>query len=228
MDIQSNSRPTCGGGPSAPRKVRKHDFMFDLCTGLKHRAHSLLCILLVASMLHAEVIDRILAVVQNRIITLGDVRQERSIQLALGGTARKDDSAILGELIDVYLIEAQIAQFPGVEIDAADVEAELTKVSNRGEIALDDLRQGIRRRLETSRYFDLRFRQFISTSEAEIQTYYAEVFVPEARRRGLDPVPPLQEVARLVTNNLVEEKLEREVQVWLESVRQGSAIETFD
>lgn len=180
------------------------------------------------SALDAEVIDRILAVVQNRIITLGDVRQERSIQLALGETARKDDAAILDELIDVYLIEGQIAQFPGVEIDAADVEAELSKVSNRREIALNDLRQGIRRRLETSRYFDLRFRQFISTTEAEIQTYYDEVFVPEARRRGLDPVPPLQEVARLVTNNLVEEKMEREVQVWLESVRQGGDIGTFD
>ncbi len=202
--------------------------MSDLCTGLKLRAHRFLWIFLVASALHAEVIDRILAVVQNRIITLSDVRQERSIQLALAETATKDDAAILEELIDIYLIEAQIAQFPGIEVDEADVEAELNKIPDRKGIAVNDLRQGIRRRLEASRYFDLRFRQFINTSEVEIQKYYDEVFAPEARRRGLDPIPPLQDVARLATNNVVEEKLAHEIEIWLATVRQGSDIETFD
>jgi hypothetical protein len=183
---------------------------------------------LIATTLHAEIIDRIMAVVGSRIITLGDVRQERNIQLALGQAAAKDDDAIVSALVNAYLIEAQIAQFPGVEVDAAEVEAELDGIQHRQSVNIDALRQSIRHRLQTSKYFDLRFRQFINATDEEARTYYREVFVPEAEKRGLHPVPPFEDVAQFVRNNVVEEKLKHDIDVWLEAVRRGSEIEIFD
>jgi hypothetical protein len=194
---------------------------------LKPAATGLFCFFLVVT-LHAEIIDRTMAVAGNRIITLSDVRQERNIQLALGQAAAKDDDAIVRELADTYLIEAQIAQFPGVEVDGAEIEAELNKIQNRQGVSIETLRQSIRRRLQISRYFDVRFRQFINASEEEIQTYYRNVFVPEAEKRGLTPVPPLENVAQLIRNNVVEEKMKQDIDTWLEAVRRGSEIEIFD
>jgi hypothetical protein len=184
--------------------------------------------LLLTGSLYGEVIDRIVAAVDNHIVTMSDVRRERSVRLALGETPSKDDATIRNELIDVYLIQAQIAQFPGVEIDAADVEAQVNRIGDRQGADTDALREGIRRRLQTGRYFDLRFRQFITATEDEIQAYYDNVFAPEARRRGLNPIPPLSDVAQMIRSNVIEEKLEREVDTWLEAVRLGSDIEIFE
>ena len=58
---------------------------------------------------HAEVIDRIMAVVEGHIVTRGDLRQEREIRERLGEKPVEDDKALVQELIDNYLIERRRA-----------------------------------------------------------------------------------------------------------------------
>jgi hypothetical protein len=73
----------------------------------------------------------------------------------------------------------------------------------------------------------LRFRQFISATDEEIREYYETVFVPEARARGITTIPPLEQVAASVRANVIDEKMNREVAVWLESIRGRSDVEVF-
>jgi hypothetical protein len=173
----------------------------------------------------AEVIDRIVAVVDNHIITLSDVRQERNIQAGLGEQVITDDSALIQQLVEHYLIETQMGDFPEAEFSEDEVTEQLKRVQTVNDASTPALRDAIRRRIRMSKYFDVRFRQFIRPSDEEIQKYYVDVFVPAARARGLNPVPPLDSIIDAVRENVVKEKLNHEVNIWLEAIRRRSFIE---
>jgi parvulin-like peptidyl-prolyl isomerase len=175
----------------------------------------------------AEIIDRVIAVVDAKIITTSDVRQERNLRNALG-EAPTPDGVILQQLIEELLVEDQMLQFPGVEINTEQVDAEFNKVLDRRNLSPEVIRNGIRRRLARIQFFDLRFRQFIAASDEEIQQYYTTVFVPEAQRRGVSNIPVLAEVIEMVRENVINEKMSREVDIWLDAVRGRSTVEVFE
>src|SRR5262249_22702935 len=79
--------------------------------------------------LHAETLDKIVAVVDGRIITLSDVRQETAVRGILGEKAI-DADAVIQQIIEGYLIESQLAGFPGINVtdeEVADAMAKLPK-----------------------------------------------------------------------------------------------------
>jgi parvulin-like peptidyl-prolyl isomerase len=176
--------------------------------------------------LHSEVIDRIAAVVGTQIITQSEVREEHRLKATLGEMPGADN-VVLQELIEERLIEDQMVQFPGVEVTEQQIDNELNLVQNRQGLSVDTIRAGIRKRLARIRFFDLRFRQFITADSSEVQQYYDTVFVPEAQARRLSPIPPFSEVADLIRANVINEKLSREVDVWLDAVRGRTNVEVF-
>ncbi len=172
----------------------------------------------------AEIIDRIVAVVEGRIITLTDLRQEREIRARLGDEAVDDDKVLVQQMIEDHLIEIQISSFPGIEVTEAEIDASLDKSKHLSPA----IREAVRRRLRRLRYFDVTFRRNLRASDEEVRKYYDEVFVPEAGARGVNPIPKLEEVADAVRQNVVEESLSREVDNWLEAIRRRSSIEIFE
>jgi parvulin-like peptidyl-prolyl isomerase len=172
----------------------------------------------------AETLDRIVAIVDNRIVTLSDVRQENAIRAALGEKAIPDDEAVQ-QLIEAVLIEGQLADFPGIDLDDAQIADMTSKVTKKDGITDAALRNAVLRRFRAARYFDLRFRQFLRATDEEIRTYYDSVFIPELKARGVNPVPPLEQVSEAIRTNVIEEKLDREVTVWLDALRRRSNIE---
>lgn len=175
----------------------------------------------------AEVIDKMVAVVEGHIITASDMRQEREILMRLGEKPVDDDKMLVQQLIDNYLIDTQIADFPGVDVTDADVDADLEKSVSREGSPSQAVREAVRRRIRMRKYFELRFGQFIHASDEDVQKYYNDVFVPAARERGLNPIPALSEVSDLIRNNVVQEGLDHEVTIWLEALRGRSNIEVF-
>jgi len=184
--------------------------------------------LLASFCLHAEIIDRIVAIVEGRIITTSDIRREREVRGILGEKP-VDDKPLINELIENDLIENQMADFPGVEVPDLEIEAELRKLQQRPNAPLAQaLREALRKRIQMAKYFDVRFRQFLRASDEEIRKYYDEVFVPEARSRKLDSIPALEQVADVIRKNIIEEKLDHEVKIWMEAIRRRSDIEIFE
>jgi hypothetical protein len=176
---------------------------------------------------HAEILDKVVAVVDNHIITVSDMRQERDILTRLNEMPMDDDKALIQQLIDNYLIEAQIADFPGVEITDADVDQDLQKSVAREGAPSPALREAVRRRLRMRKYFEARFGQFIHATDEDVSKYYNDVFVPEAKKKGLDPVPPIAQVSDLIRNNVIQEGFNHEITIWLEAIRRRSSIEVF-
>ena len=194
----------------------------------------LFCILLFAAAARAEILDKAVAVVDGHLITASDMRQERNILMLLNEKPIDDDKALVQQLIDNYLIETQIADFPGIEVTDAEVDEELQKsggkqvAANSNDAADEALREAVRLRLRTRKYFAERFGQFIQASDADVGKYYDEVFVPEAKKRELSPIPPLTQVADMIRNNVVQEAMNHEISIWLEAIRRRSNIEVFE
>ena len=188
----------------------------------------LICLCAFALSVRAEILDRILAVVGGRIVTLSDSHQEHAIRLALGEALPKDDKAMLQDLIDARLLENEVDQFPGIDVSEQDIDARLQKIPNLQGLPTSVVRDAIRHRLYRAEFIELRFRQFIRPTDNDVRAYYDSVFVPEARNRGLNPVPAFDQVQELVRQNVIEEQLTHDVDNWLDTVRRRSEIAVFD
>jgi len=197
---------------------------------LKRRIYlSVFALLFLVTIGRAEVIDRIVAVVEGHIITLSDLRQEREVRARLGEQAIDNDADLVRQLVDNYLIERQTAEYPNIDVVNEEVEAELKRSTSRITES-EALRDSVRRRIRMQKFFDLKFRQLIRPTDEEIRKYYENVFVPEARARGLQSVTPLSdgEMARGIRENVIQESLDHEVEVWLEAIRRRSNIEVVN
>ena len=151
-----------------------------------------------------EVIDRLMAVVNRQIITLGDVEQELKMQVVdptagvLAGVSssqqeKMSQEVMVQRLIEQTLIREQIQQFPGLEINDEQVESQLASVENT----------------------------------KEIEAYYQNQFLPELQKRNVVPAPVLPDVEERIRKIVTEEKLNTQVDEWLASLRKDATIEIF-
>ena len=152
------------------------------------------------------------------------MRQESVVRTILGEKAINDD-AVIQQLIEGYLIESQLAGFPGINVGDDEIAETVAKLQNKEGVSPRALHDAVLRRMRTARYLDVRFRQFLAPSDQDVRKYYDDIFVPEARARGMNPIPPLGEVTDAIRKNVVEEQLNHEVSIWLEAVRRRSNIE---
>ena len=181
-------------------------------------------ILLVAPFVYGEILDRIVAVIDDRfIITLSDVRKERAIQSALGGTAGTDES-ILDALIERHLVDQEIAAFRDLEVPSDAITQRLRSIQAPAGISTEDLRTALIGEFRRREFMMERFQQFIRVSDEELQKYYDEVYAPEARLRG-ERLAPLAEVTESIRQNRILEKMNEEVSSWLIELRRRSIIE---
>jgi hypothetical protein len=181
-------------------------------------------ILLLASIVYGEILDRIVAVIDDRfIITLSDVRKERAIQAALGGSAGTDESIVDG-IIERHLVDEQIAQFRDIEVPEDAVDQRLRSVQVPPGLSSEDLKNALIGEFRRREFMMERFQQFIRVSDEELRKYYDEVYAPEARLRG-ERLAPFEEVTDAIRQNRVLEKTNEEVGSWLAELRRRSVIE---
>jgi len=218
-----------------------------LCWGL-------LCLGSPAALTHrAEIIDRLAAVVNRQIITLGDVEQELRLQeldpfsgdltgVSSSQRQKVTQELVVQSLIEQTLIREQIQQFPGLEIDDEQVESQLAAIEKKTggaeklaemKIDIQALRNRLRWQLQVMKFIDYRFRQFVVVDTKEIEAYYQNQFLPELQKRNAFPArnalpaPELSEVEERIRKILTEEKLNTQVEEWLASLRKDAAIEIF-
>jgi hypothetical protein len=175
--------------------------------------------------LRADVIDRMMAVVDDRVVTLSDLGRYRDIARLFGDPVPESDSAILELVIENMLIQGQLEQL-GVRVSEQEVAAAIEQVGDHGDLPPDVIRAATRERLRRARYFNRRFAP--GASDAEIADYYQSVFVPAAAAEGLDPIPPLEDVREAIRTNVITEKMDEEISVWVESLRRRSEVEVVE
>jgi len=181
-------------------------------------------VLLLAPVVYAEILDRIVAVIDDRfIITLSDVRKERAIQTALGANAGTDES-IVDSIIERHLVDEQIAQFRDIEVPEDAVDQRLRSIQVPPGLSSEDLKNALIGEYRRRQFMIERFQQFIRVSDEELRKYYDEVYTPEVRLRG-ERLAPFEEVTEAIRQNRVVEKMNEEVGSWLLELRRRSVIE---
>src|SRR3954469_3839918 len=178
------------------------------------------------SLLHAEVIDKIAAVVDGRIITLSDIRLEHEIQTVLGDPAETNDE-LLKSMIDRALMEEEMAQFPSLEVSDDEVDERMKAIADFHGVDPSAVRSAVVRKIQRRRYLELRYQQSIVVSNDEVEKEYETTFVPEAIKRGVK-VLELKDVEQTLRMILVEKKVSQEVEMSLRDLRARSNVETFN
>jgi peptidyl-prolyl cis-trans isomerase SurA len=195
----------------------------------------------------AEKLDSIVVTVDHHAITRSDVEQEaRFIHLVDGEkkpVTPADEIAALGRLIDRSLVANQVAVFGLTPVSKQDIDARIAEMRKQipeaesdsdwhrllqeNDLTQDDVANRVSQEIQTLRFIDLRFRSEVRVGPRAEQTYYDTKFVPEMKKKGLNP-PPLDQVQDQIEAILREERVNALIAEWLATLRNQSRIQAFD
>jgi len=185
-----------------------------------------------------EVLDRIVARVENDIILLSDIRALSRYQQFIDGKS-ETDGQILDRLIDQWIVrtEADVSHFPhpsDAEIDRGleRVQKSFTSVeeyeARKKQSGLSDgeIREMVAAQLYLSNYLDSRFRPGVQIDPKTIDDFYQKSVVPRAKARGQEP-PPLEEARDFIQEALVQRGINDQADQWLIESKARLHIEKF-
>jgi hypothetical protein len=186
----------------------------------------LLALLLCRDARGQEVLDRIVARVENDVILLSDVRLLSRYQLFVDGRS-ESDAQILDRLIDQWIVrnEANIARTPqptDAEVDRAlqrlmrsfgSPEDFETRRKLAG-LAEADVRHITSEQVFLNNYLDARFRPSVRVDEKAIEDFYKNSLLPRAQARGTTP-PTLDAAHDYILEALVQLGINDQADRWL-------------
>jgi hypothetical protein len=183
-----------------------------------------------------QVVDRIVARVENDVILLSDIRVLSSYQQFLDGKS-ETDAQILDRLIDQWIVrmEAEVSRTPHPSDE--DIDGSLSSLKNsftseqeyearKRQAGLSDqsIRAMAATQLYLSYYLDSRFRPSVQIDPKAIEDFYHNTVLPRAKARGQEP--PTLEVARdSIQEALVQNGINEQAERWLKESRQRLHIE---
>ena len=177
-----------------------------------------------------EVVDRIVARVENDVILLSEVRALSRYQQFLDGKS-ETDGQILDRLIDQWIVrtEADVSHSP--RPSDADLDRSLGRVRNsfgsdqeyearRKQAGLtdQDVRAMVASQLYLSNYLDSRFRPAVQIDPKEIEDFYQTAIVPRAKARGQEP-PTLDAARDSIQEALIQNGINQQAEQWLKESR---------
>lgn len=202
-------------------------------------------LLLVAVLAPAQVVDRMVAVVNKHVILESELDQATRVEFLLQGKpiatlTAADRVAVLDRLIERSLLDQQIMN-PGMldptpqelaakvkevraGIPAAGTDAQWKVLLSSYGLTQEDLEEQLTDQVRILRFIDLRFRGLVRVDTSAIETYYQQTFLPEVRRRNA-PEPKLEEVSDKIEQILIEQRIDELLNNWLKTLRAQAHIE---
>jgi parvulin-like peptidyl-prolyl isomerase len=211
---------------------------------MRARLHFVM-VLLLAGLSQAQVVDRMVAVVNKRVILESELDQATRVEFLLQAKpiqslTQADRSAVLERLIDRSLLDQQIVN--PVMLDPAPEElAAKTKEIRDGMpgaeandrwntilsgygLTQQDVEEQLTSQFRILRFIDLRFRGLVRVEKEAIAVYYQERFLPEVRKRSASE-PKLSEVSNKIEQILAEQRIDELLNNWLKTLRAQAHIE---
>jgi peptidyl-prolyl cis-trans isomerase SurA len=192
----------------------------------------------------SEVVDRIVATVNGRVILQSDLDEALCYEALLNGRSpgqfsAEDRSAVLDRLIDQELLREQMksAEFKHAsEAEAAARVAEARKqypeaATDAGWQALlrqfglseKDLVAHVEQQIDLMRLVDARLRPNVQIDSKSIEDFYREKFVPQLKQAGA-PQVALSDVSGKIREMLTQEKVSELLVSWLQTLRSESDV----
>lgn len=181
--------------------------------------------------------DRIVALVNEQVITLTDVRIAEAFRIydeELVGFNGNPRSFILEKLINQKLV-IQISSAE-VSVEKEKLDVALKKISEKmgmGEVERkmeefglewEDLREHIWEKILCETIISQKFRRLIIVSLKEIEDHYHQVYVPSQKEKGLEP-QPMMEILDEIESLIKQERIKIQVEEWLENLKKNANIQ---
>jgi len=184
------------------------------------------CFLFLSLAAAQELIDRVVARIENDVILLSDIRLLSRYQLLVEGKA-ENDAEILDRLIDQWIVrnEANVARTPqpyDSDIDLA-VQRLIQGFSSKEDfearrklagLSETDIRRVTADQLFLNSYLDSRFRPTVRVDEEAIQDFYKNALLPRAQARGTNP-PTFDAAHDFIQEALVQRGINEQADRWL-------------
>jgi hypothetical protein len=177
-----------------------------------------------------QVVDRIVARIEDDVILLSDVQELSRYQKFVDGKSESDEQ-ILDRLVDQWIVrtEAETSRFP--QPSPADVQRNVDRVkksfaspeeyeARKKESSLTDneLTAMAASQLYLTNYLDSRFRPSVQIDSKTVEDYYQTGVIARAKARGQEP--PTFEAARdYIQEFLVQQGITEEADRWLKESR---------
>lgn len=204
---------------------------------MRSSAVLLACWMLGASPAAAELVDRIVAVIDRDVITLSEAEDARRVaEIDSDGRSVSLPEAV-DALIETRLIEREVERFGAEPVpdelltearqrlrSRFDSEASFEEaLESRGlsEAALEEL---LRRQLTIHQYLEKRFRALTYVTEEEAEAFFREEILPELPEGSETLFSEHEEAVRRL---LEERKFNDRVDEWLEELRSSAEIRRY-
>ena len=187
-----------------------------------------------ASSASAEVIDRVLAVVEGQIITLSDAKAALKFGLVPQDISADPIDAAMKRLIERRLMQAEVERYGPPEPSPETVEGQIAAVRerfkdalafetalNQSALSIEELRRFMRDSLRIQEYIRQRFTSSIDPPEEEIARYYRE-HSSEFTVNG--ELRPLQQVRDLARARVLDERRQTAINEWIEGLRRRATV----
>ena len=191
-----------------------------------------------------DVLDRVVAIVNNTPIFQSDWEFALRCEALLDGRSPEslnasEQRAVFDRLVDQELLHEQMRGYMITTVTDEEVYARMKEVRQQieggksdkawqellkqADLGEEELKARLRTQLEVLRFLDSRFRPTTRVDFRAIQAYYREQFLPEVRRQGGHDIP-LSEVAPKIREILTQQRMNDQVNAWLQSLREQADI----
>lgn len=188
----------------------------------------------------AEVVDRMVAVVNGDLITHSDLLWQLALEpdTPLDSPRSEDLQRALERLIEQRLLFVEAHKLPHIEPKGEEVERALAELARRFAsqaelqarlarvgLTAERLREIVSERVEIEKYIEFRFGSFTIITSQDVADYYRRSYVPRFRQRSPGRiVPKLEEVSAEIEKTLREDKVATDLTDYLDESRRGAEI----
>jgi peptidyl-prolyl cis-trans isomerase SurA len=186
-----------------------------------------------------QVIDRIVAIVNGRVILQSDWDEALCYEALLSNRSLSDFTdddrrGVLDRLIDLELLREQMRSADFRHATDAEVSARIAEARKQSPQAASgeawrsllasyhltekDLFAHVQQEIDVMRLVDARLRPAVQIDSKSIEAYYRDQFVPKLKQTGASEVP-LTEVSGKIRELLTQEKVSEMLVSWLQTLR---------
>jgi hypothetical protein len=185
-----------------------------------------------------EIVDRIVARVENDVILWSDIRALSRYQEFLDGKP-ETDAQILDRLIDQWIVRTEAAVSRSPQPSEADIDRSMSRLRTSFDseqeyetrkklagLSEQEIRAMAASQLYLSNYLDSRFRPAVQIDPKAIEDFYEKAVVTRAKARGQEP-PTLEASRDAIQEALVQSGIDEQAEKWLKESRLRLHIEKF-
>ena len=186
-----------------------------------------------------ELVDRMVAAVNGKVILQSDWDQAVCYQALVDGRAPADVSAkerqaSLDQLIDLELLRQQMPMADFQRATPQEAREQLVKIRGHEDepkgisscgMTEKELESHAALQLNVLRLVDSRLRASVHVDARSIEDYYRDQFLPELEKNGAQPVS-LAQVTPKIKEVLTQQKINQALGNWLASLRSSSSIQS--